>query len=54
MDILLAWVVDHLPESDPDPQAGARAVMTVIEGMQMLRAVGRADVGEAGLVALEG
>ncbi len=54
MDVLLAWVVDHLPEGDPDPQAGARAVMTAIKGAQMLRTVGRPDVGEAGLAALEG
>ena len=54
MDVLLDWVVDHLPETDPDPQAGARAVMTVIEGAQMLRAVGRGDVAQAGLAALEG
>ena len=54
MDVLLDWVIDHLPESDPAPQAGSRAVMTVIEGAQMLRTVGRSDVGEAGLAALEG
>jgi len=54
MDVLLAWVTDHLPADDPDPQAGARAVLTVIEGAQMLRAVGRGDVAEAGLATLEG
>lgn len=54
MDLLLDWVVDHLPADDPDPEAGARAVMAVIEGAQMLRAVGRSDIGEAGLAALEG
>jgi len=54
MDVLLAWVVDHLPADDPDPQAGARAVLTVIEGAQMLRAVGCGDIAEAGLAALEG
>ncbi|QYJ06482.1 TetR/AcrR family transcriptional regulator [Qipengyuania flava] len=54
MDRLLDWVVDHLPEDEPDPQAGARAVLTAIEGSQMLRAVGRGDMGEAGLAALEG
>ncbi|MBX7482634.1 TetR/AcrR family transcriptional regulator [Qipengyuania qiaonensis] len=54
MDLLLAWVVDHLPLDDPDPEMGARAVMTVIEGSQMLRAVGREDIGEAGLATLEG
>ncbi|MEX0343137.1 MAG: TetR/AcrR family transcriptional regulator [Erythrobacter sp.] len=54
MDVLLDWVVDHLPADDPDPQAGARAVLTTIEGAQMLRAVGRGDVAQAGLAALEG
>ena len=54
MDRLLDWVVDHLPESDPDPAEGARAVLTVIEGAQMLRAVGRGSIGQAGLSALEG
>ena len=54
MDVLLDWVVAHLPEDDPDPAVGARAVMTAIEGAQMLRAVGRGDIGQAGLAALEG
>jgi AcrR family transcriptional regulator len=54
MDLLLAWVVDHLPADDPDPVEGARAVLAVIEGAQMLRAVGRGDIGQAGLAALEG
>ncbi|MBX7496537.1 TetR/AcrR family transcriptional regulator [Qipengyuania sp. 6B39] len=54
MDLLLDWVVAHLPEDDPDPTAGARVVMTAIEGAQMLRAVGRGDIGQAGLAALEG
>lgn len=52
MDTLLRWVVDHLPEDDPDPQAGARAVLTVIEGAQMLDAIGRADIGKGALSAL--
>ena len=54
MDRLLDWVVDHLPKSDPDPAEGARAVLAVIEGAQMLRAVGRGAIGQAGLSALEG
>ena len=54
MDLLIDWVRDHLPADDPDPEAGARGVITVIEGSQMLRAVGRADVGKVGLAALEG
>jgi AcrR family transcriptional regulator len=54
MDMLLDWVVEHLPADDPDPRAGARAVLAVVEGAQMLRAVGRGEIGEAGLAALEG
>ncbi len=53
MDRLLGWVEDHLPEADPDPAHGARRVLTAIEGAQMLRAVGRGEIGEAGLAALE-
>ena len=53
MDRLLEWVVDHLPESDPDPQAGAREVLTFIEGAQMLQAVGRGAIGKDGLSALQ-
>ena len=33
---------------------GGRAVLTVIEGAQMLRAVGRGDFAQAALAALEG
>lgn len=54
MDQLLDWVIDHLPANDPDPREGARAVLTMIEGAQMLRAVGRDAIGQAGLSALEG
>lgn len=54
MDGLLRWVVDHLPEDDPDPQAGARMVLTWIEGAQMLAAVGRGDIPAQGLASLAG
>ena len=54
MDLLVEWVTEHLPVDDRDPAQGARAVMTAIEGAQMLRAVGRGEIGEAGLAALEG
>ncbi|OZA91837.1 MAG: TetR family transcriptional regulator [Erythrobacter sp. 34-65-8] len=54
MDGLLQWIIDHLPESDPDPQSGARMVLTYIEGAQMLAAVGRADIPRAGLASLAG
>lgn len=54
VDVLLEWVEAHLPAGDPDPEGGARAVLAVIEGAMMLRAIGRGDIGEAGLAALEG
>lgn len=54
MDGLLAWVVEHLPEDDPDPQGGARMVLTYIEGAQMLGAVGRGDIPAQGLASLAG
>lgn len=54
MDGLLQWVVDHLPEDDPDPQAGARMVLTYIEGAQMLGAVGRGDIPARGIASLAG
>ncbi|WP_284125918.1 TetR/AcrR family transcriptional regulator [Parerythrobacter aestuarii] len=41
MELLLDWVERHLPEDDPDPSAGARFVLTMIEGSQMLDAVGK-------------
>ena len=54
MDPLLQWVVDHLPADDPDPEGGARMVLTYIEGAQMLAAVGRGDIPQAGLASLAG
>ena len=53
MGLLLAWLEDHMPQGDPDPAAGARLLLTLIEGSQMLRAVGRADIAEAALLAFE-
>ena len=52
-DRLLEWIEAHLPTDDPNPVAGARAVLAVIEGAMMLRTIGRGDIGEAGLAALE-
>lgn len=54
MGTLLDWLEAHMPEDDPDPRGGARLLLTLIEGSQMLDAVGRADIAEAGLAALEG
>ena len=52
MDELLAWVEGHLPEDDPDPRTGAKLVLTLIEGAQMLEAVGRAAIGREAVLAL--
>ena len=54
MGTLLKWLERHMPEDDPDPQGGARLLLTLIEGSQMLDAVGRADIAEAALAAIEG
>lgn len=53
MDLLLGWIEAHLPEDDPAPAAAARLVLTQIEGAQMLKAVGRGDIPQAGLSALQ-
>jgi AcrR family transcriptional regulator len=53
MDLLLGWIEAHLPADDPDPGAAARLVLTQIEGAQMLQAVGRGDIPQAGLSALQ-
>lgn len=54
MGLLLDWLEAHMPDGDPDPRGGARLLLTLIEGSQMLDAVGRADIAEAALAALEG
>lgn len=54
MDRLLDWVEAHLPADDPDPAVGAQAVLTMIEGAQMLSAIGRPRVGLAAAATLDG
>ncbi len=46
MDTLLAWLETHLPEGEPDPAGTARLMLTIIEGAQMLEAVGRRDIAD--------
>ena len=46
MDILLAWIETHLPADEPDPASTARLMLTIIEGAQMLEAVGRRDIAD--------
>ncbi|MHA7818051.1 MAG: TetR/AcrR family transcriptional regulator [Erythrobacter sp.] len=48
---LLAWLETQMPEGDPDPQGGARYLLTLIEGAQMLSTVGHARTAREGLVA---
>lgn len=51
MDKLLGWLEAHMPAGDPDPQGGARYLLTLIEGTQMLSAVGQPRIARDGLVA---
>ena len=53
MDLLLQWVEDHLPSDDPNRSEGARAVLTLIEGAQMLKSVGRSSIS-TGVAAVLG
>ncbi|MEM7689923.1 MAG: TetR/AcrR family transcriptional regulator [Pseudomonadota bacterium] len=49
MSRLLEWLETQMPEDDPDPHAGARYLLTLIEGAQMLSAVGHARTAREGL-----
>lgn len=48
---LLAWLESRMPEDDPDPAAGARLLLTVIEGTLMLGVLGHGETARAGLLA---
>ncbi|HAU22604.1 MAG TPA: TetR/AcrR family transcriptional regulator [Erythrobacter sp.] len=47
--LLLNWMKTQLPIDDPDPEGGARYLLTMIEGALMLRAVGCDEIARAGL-----
>lgn len=47
----LVWLENQMPENDPDPEGGARYLMTVIEGTLMLGTVGHARTAREGLLA---
>ena len=49
MSRLLAWLETQMPADDPDPKAGARYLLTLIEGAQMLGTVGHARTAREGL-----
>jgi AcrR family transcriptional regulator len=49
MDHLLTWLEAQMPPGDPDPAGGARYLLTLIEGAQMLGAVGHETTALAAL-----
>ena len=51
MDTLLAWLEQQMPQGDPDPARGARYLLTIIEGTQMLDAIGRGNIAAEGIAA---
>ena len=50
---LLSWLEAQMPEDDPDPQGGARYLLTMIEGAQMFSAIGCSDIGEAAFARID-
>lgn len=48
---LLGWLETQMPENDPDPESGARYLLTIIEGALMLGTVGHARTAREGLLA---
>lgn len=46
----LEWLETQMPADDPDPVAGARYLLTLIEGSLMLSAIGHARTARAGLI----
>ncbi len=48
---LLGWLEGQMPAGDPDPAGGARYLLTLIEGAQMLGVVGHARTAREGLLA---
>ena len=51
MDRLLEWLEQQMPEGDPDPKGGARYLLTLTEGAQMLGTIGHARTAREGLLA---
>ena len=49
MRTLLGWVEEFVPLGDGDPAGTARQVLTMIEGAQMLDAIGCSDIADAAL-----
>jgi len=51
MQRLLEWLEQQMPEGDPDPKGGARYLLTLTEGAQMLSTIGHANTAREGLLA---
>lgn len=51
MTRLLEWLEQQMPEGDPDPAGGARYLLTLTEGAQMLSTIGHAQTAREGLLA---
>ena len=51
MTQLLDWLENEMPADDPDPHGGARYLLTLIEGSQMLAVVGQQGIAQDGLAA---
>lgn len=47
IDGFVAWVTARLPEGTADPDPAARALLTVLEGVMVMDAVGHGDVADA-------
>ncbi|WP_299193282.1 TetR/AcrR family transcriptional regulator [uncultured Erythrobacter sp.] len=47
----LEWLKQRMPEGDPDPEGGARYLMTLIEGALMLGTVGHESTAREGVLA---
>ena len=51
MDRLLDWLEHQMPDGDPDPKGGAKYLLALTEGAQMLGTVGHARMARTGLLA---
>lgn len=52
MDSFLTWLEALLPLEDPAPGHAAQHILTLIEGAQMLDAIGHPQIADAALAAL--
>ncbi len=52
MDSFLTWLEALLPLEDPAPGHAAQHILTLIEGAQMLEAIGHPQIADAALAAL--